>query len=111
MTTIFPVRVLLANYDIRYSESFSGLVANPTCPPTQLTAFISSPPVKVKRKNDFRSPTPNWPFSNSAASSATVIFLVAFGQFFPLRTRFFLLAAQQQVPLWNVNKATFFLCK
>ena len=75
--------------------------------PAQLTAFISSPPAKMERKKPLQSPyfgswTPNWPFSNSASSSASVSSLAAFGQFpFPCRTRSFRLAASTSLDLEN----------
>ena len=77
--------------------------------PTQLTALISSLPAKMKGKkphralcNDLGSWAPNWPFSNSASSSASVSSLVAFGRFhFPWRARFFRFAARTSLVLEN----------
>ena len=89
-----PVLLPLSDFHTRYSESVSGSLANPTSP--QHSLRLSSRALQRKWRernhykvlcNDFRSWTPNWPFSNSASSSASVSSLAAFGQFpFPCRT-------------------------
>ena len=106
-----PVRVLLplSDFHTKYSESVSGSLANPTSPQHSLRLSLRALQPKWRERNhhkalcnDFRSWTPNWPFSNSASTSASVSSLVAFGQFpFPCRTRFFRLAASTSLNVEN----------